>query len=200
MKEEWRKIEGFPRYEISNYGNMISWCNGSGKGKRNKSRKIVFGKLKVGHKYKLLWKDGEYYPKLIHRLVLETFVGPCPPGMQACHNDSNPGNNRTDNLRWDTPIGNSIDRIKNGTRRDVTKNAIFRLRMKLNLSQKQFAEKLKIPKGVIPSWENSRHKPWEKYRKVLESLGEKHGIEMEWGKQDEWRRENSKTYSPAKPF
>lgn len=52
----------------------------------------------------------------IHRLVLETFVGPCPPGMYVCHNNGNPKDNRLENLRYDTPAGNSADMVKHGTR------------------------------------------------------------------------------------
>lgn len=48
-------------------------------------------------------------------LVLESFVGPRPSGMYCCHNDGNPQNNHVDNLRWDTPKGNSADRYKHGT-------------------------------------------------------------------------------------
>jgi hypothetical protein len=52
----------------------------------------------------------------VHRLVLEAFVGPCPPGMEACHDpDRNPHNNRLSNLRWDTRIANRSDARKHGT-------------------------------------------------------------------------------------
>ena len=54
--------------------------------------------------------------KRVPRLVLEAFVGPCPPGMEACHfPDRNPGNNRLENLRWDTPKSNQADRKLHGT-------------------------------------------------------------------------------------
>lgn len=52
----------------------------------------------------------------IHRLVLETFIGPCPNGMEGCHNDGNPLNNHLDNLRWDTHKKNVEDSIKHGTK------------------------------------------------------------------------------------
>ncbi len=38
--------------------------------------------------------------KMVHRLVLETFVGPCPAGCTADHIDRNQNNNRLENLRW----------------------------------------------------------------------------------------------------
>lgn len=36
----------------------------------------------------------------VHRLVLETFEGPCPPGFECDHIDRNPSNNNLENLRW----------------------------------------------------------------------------------------------------
>jgi hypothetical protein len=52
--------------------------------------------------------------QLVHRVVLETFVGPCPDGMECCHNDDVKTNNRLDNLRWDTHDANVADKVKNG--------------------------------------------------------------------------------------
>lgn len=40
----------------------------------------------------------KYFP--IHRLVLETFVGPAPVGHECNHKDSNCLNNCVDNLEW----------------------------------------------------------------------------------------------------
>lgn len=57
---------------------------------------------------------GKGNTKLVHRLVLETFVGPCPPGMETCHENDNPKDNRLKNLRWDTHKNNFADRKKNG--------------------------------------------------------------------------------------
>jgi hypothetical protein len=51
----------------------------------------------------------------VHRLVLETFVGACPPGMEACHWDDNASNNRLENLRWDTSLANKQDMERNGS-------------------------------------------------------------------------------------
>lgn len=56
----------------------------------------------------------------IHRLVLETFIGPCPDGMECCHNNGDPVDNRLGNLRWDTHFNNVQDSIKHGTRADFS--------------------------------------------------------------------------------
>lgn len=51
----------------------------------------------------------------VHRLVLETFVGPCPDRMEGCHSDGVRTNNYIDNLRWDYPSENAKDKIRHGT-------------------------------------------------------------------------------------
>lgn len=53
----------------------------------------------------------------MHRLVLEAFAGPCPEGLECCHNDGNPANNRLENLRWDTRQANMDVLLRHGTRR-----------------------------------------------------------------------------------
>ncbi len=51
----------------------------------------------------------------VQRLILLAFIGEPPIGYQACHIDGVRTNNKLDNLRWDTPSNNSIDKIKHGT-------------------------------------------------------------------------------------
>lgn len=60
-------------------------------------------------------KSGRHQTKAIHRLVLETYIGPCPRGMQCRHINSNPTDNRLSNLCWDTLKNNQADRIKYST-------------------------------------------------------------------------------------
>ena len=62
-----------------------------------------------------LWKNNKQNVVRVHKLVLEAFVGPCPDGLECCHNDGNSFNNHIDNLRWDTHKSNIHDRIKHGT-------------------------------------------------------------------------------------
>lgn len=70
---------------------------------------------RYGHLNVNLWKNGNKQFFAVHLLVMEAFVGPRPEGMEICHNDGNPGNNRKDNLRYDTPKNNNKDKIKHGT-------------------------------------------------------------------------------------
>jgi hypothetical protein len=58
--------------------------------------------------------DGKPKTRRVHSLICEAFHGPCPDGLQCCHNDSDKTNNRPTNLRWDTPRGNTSDTIACG--------------------------------------------------------------------------------------
>ena len=50
-----------------------------------------------------LSRDNKGRLVLVHRLVLEAFVGcPCPPHQESCHWDDIGTNNMLSNLRWDT--------------------------------------------------------------------------------------------------
>jgi hypothetical protein len=112
MTAELRDIPGFPGYAITRDGRVWSYpkkCS-SADGMWLKSLPKSDGYMKVG-----LRKDGTYYQPYVHRLVLETFVGPCPEGMECCHNNGNPSDNRVENLRWDTHLENAMDAVRHGT-------------------------------------------------------------------------------------
>ena len=55
-------------------------------------------------------KNGSQSTKNVHTLVLTTFIGPRPKDMQACHNNGDKTDNRLENLRWDTPSANNLDK------------------------------------------------------------------------------------------
>ena len=83
--------------------------------------------------------------KFVHRLILETFVGSCPNGMECCHNNGDPADNRLQNLRWDTRSNNHKDAFKHGTRSNQgMKNG----RAKLNELQVRIIKKL-LASGVL---------------------------------------------------
>lgn len=64
---------------------------------------------RAGHLQVNLCANGLKAKRLVHRMVLEAFVGECPPGMEGCHRDNKTANNALDNLRWDTHLGNMAD-------------------------------------------------------------------------------------------
>lgn len=114
--ERWLPIVGWPGYEISNWGRAHSYWR-TGLVAMISRPKLMKGTWPKGYRrYYLMRHDGSgerrSFPAA--RLVLEAFVCPRPSGKEACHNDSNPANNRVDNLRWDTHSGNMIDRFLDG--------------------------------------------------------------------------------------
>ncbi|WP_353853544.1 NUMOD4 motif-containing HNH endonuclease [Nocardia sp.] len=57
----------------------------------------------------------------VHHLVMEAFVGPRPEGMDTCHNNGDPGDNRLVNLRYDSRNENQIDAVRHGRNRQANK-------------------------------------------------------------------------------
>lgn len=107
-----RQIPDFPGYFITKDGHVWSAPKRSHtKGKWMKS----CNRDKLGHQFVVLCKNSKCFNKAIHRLVLETFVGPCPEGMECRHLNGNPKDNRLKNLRWGTGKDNGLDKIIHGT-------------------------------------------------------------------------------------
>ena len=119
-REEWRPVPGWKgSYEVSDLGRVRSLDRTIPfrTGFRRVSGRILTPIVDTqwGRHAVVLSRLGERHNRFVHRLVLMAFVGECPPGMECCHNDGNPANNRLQNLRWDTPSNNSLDRNRHGT-------------------------------------------------------------------------------------
>jgi len=99
-----KSIRGFPKYSISDKGEVFS------RHKKLKLHPTLTKYLQV-----CLYQNRKASHKLVHRLVLETFIGPCPEKMECCHNNGIRTDNRLENLRWDTRSNNHKDAIKKGT-------------------------------------------------------------------------------------
>jgi hypothetical protein len=113
-QERWMPVVGFEdRYEVSDHGRVQALFSYRG----YKPGRIVAGYATAsGHiRVNLRLSPGSVHRRFVHRLVLEAFVGPCPEGMECLHGDSNPANNRLDNLRWGTHAENIKDWIMNGS-------------------------------------------------------------------------------------
>lgn len=65
-----------------------------------------------GYKVTSLRKYSSRHTVGIHWLLLEAFVGPCPPGMECRHLDGNPSNNDLCNLKWGTRFENYLDMVR----------------------------------------------------------------------------------------
>lgn len=122
MRERWKSIAGFEGfYEVSDLGRI-----------RGLTRKVSCGDRQITVRGRILktsnsgpygivvlrGRDGDgkvtSITRTVHRVVLEAFVGRCPEGMEACHENDNGHDNRLVNLSWGTHRVNSDQKVKNG--------------------------------------------------------------------------------------
>ncbi len=116
---EWRPVPGWGElYEVSDTGRIRSY-----------DRRIVVPNPKgvlaarhyVGRELKL-FVTGKGYPSVklsrpggrpvtvyVHEAVMTAFVGPRPVGLETCHGNGVPSDNRLENLRYDTRKANAQD-------------------------------------------------------------------------------------------
>lgn len=111
---EYRDIPGFPGYRVGSDGTV--WSNHPrGFSLDDSWHSLAGGFDKDGYRKVILCRpDGRRYAR-VNVLVLEVFVGPCPPGLVSCHDNGARADNRLENLRWDTQKNNIADKAKHGT-------------------------------------------------------------------------------------
>lgn len=123
---EYREIARFPGYRFGSDGSC--WTRWKmfylGWGQRSNSIltdewTLVPGCFNAKGYRRVCLKTTDHllgYPYYLHRLILEAFKGPCPPGLQCCHK---PGVSKSscdpNDLRWGTRKENAADRIEDGT-------------------------------------------------------------------------------------
>lgn len=110
-KEAWADVCGFEGlYQVSTLGRIksVSRYTDTSNGRRLyvKEKILLLRPQRSGHLLVWLRKNGRTHAKCVHRLVAEAHIGPCPPGKECCHNNGIPGDNRVENLRWDTRASN----------------------------------------------------------------------------------------------
>jgi hypothetical protein len=124
LLEGYKPVPDFPGYRVGDDGSVWSCKTRRSLGYGGGSRTVLSdewhrlnpkfrrrGYLAVG----LSKPDSpKTYVFSVHRLVLLAFVGPCPKGMEACHENGNREDNRLTNLRWDTRRANHADRVRHG--------------------------------------------------------------------------------------
>lgn len=114
MVERWAKWSDC--YEVSTLGRVRSLV------RLNRLRRAYGGNRIMtpqttpnGYLVVYLCENDVRKRRYVHRMVLETFVGPCPIGQWAAHGNGIRSDCKLENLRWDTVKGNHADKIKHGT-------------------------------------------------------------------------------------
>ncbi len=102
--ERWKPVVGFECFDVSDLGRV-----------RSPSGRILTARIGTGgYPMVTLNINGRKGTRRVHRLVLESFIGPAPEGTFGCHADGSPENNRLSNLRWDTQANNLRDVVSHG--------------------------------------------------------------------------------------
>ena len=97
--EIWKAIPGYPDYEASNLGRI-----------RSHKRKGCILKAwfnDIGYSRVVLLAEGKQRGHMVHRLVLEAFVGP-PDGRDGNHRNGIKTDNRLVSLEWLTHRENMV--------------------------------------------------------------------------------------------
>lgn len=161
-KEKWRFIPGYEKvYSISNIGRIKSHRN-------NKILKDAIGNS--GYRMVELNYKGVAKRKLVHRLILESFIGNMN-GYVTNHKDGNKLNNNIDNLERVTQSENVIHSIRIGlkvplkgmelTQSKLNNEEVVLIRKEYsngNISQRALAKKYGICQGTIMPILN--HRTW----------------------------------------
>lgn len=138
--EVWKPVTGFEGfYEVSSLGRVRSWKkSGPGTSRANKPKILACSGHPDGYKVlQMHGPNGTIRAEYVHRLVAEHFLGEIPAGYLVCHRNGDPTDNRASNLRIDTAVSNSADKVKHGTviqgeshpRAKVTEIDVKQLRM-----------------------------------------------------------------------
>lgn len=117
----WMPVSGFEGlYEVSNRGEVRSldrvvMRNGCPVHRKGRMKRLSRKDHRHGHHVvKLTDRQGASRNRQVHQLVVEAFIGPRPDGMQVCHLNDDPTDNRVENLRYDSASANVADAIRNG--------------------------------------------------------------------------------------
>lgn len=129
--EQWRPVPGYPGYEVSDLGRVMSYRRSrpkvlrQGVHPKGYLRVGLYGESRDGARYR-------YSPNTltVHQLVMQAFVGPCPDGMEIRHLDGDPTNNALSNLRYGTHAENVADSIEHGTHTSLTPRCLLGHRLR----------------------------------------------------------------------
>lgn len=116
----WKEIPNFAGYEVSDDGQVRSWHprNGRGSYKDTKEPNLLsISKFTDSDYLRVSLKcptKGKHVTRRVHQLVLEAFVGTCPPNHIVMHINDDTTDNRLSNLKYATPQENSDDMVRKG--------------------------------------------------------------------------------------
>ena len=138
-----KPIPNFPDYFADanrHIYSMKSWGSG---GPPAIPRMLKFQKDTRGYHTVCLCRDGKKYTKRVGRLVLETFCGVCPKGMEMCHGIGGKLDDSLKNLSWGTQSKNlGEDKLRDGTSNRGEQNGTAKVNQRQVLKVRSLAGKM----------------------------------------------------------
>lgn len=127
--ELWMPIEGYPRYDVSNFGR-VRGC----RIKHNRKGEVIHTtpfimrpQISVKHAGVTLSRDGRGRRVYVHRLVAKAFL-PNPENLpEVNHITAYPADNRVDGLEWASHLGNHQHAKNNGLHAQGGRNGMATL-------------------------------------------------------------------------
>lgn len=106
--EEWRPIAGWPGYEVSSLGRVMSH--------KGRAPRLLTPYLNGGYPSVTLAGGTRGVKRLrtIHTIVAEAFIGPRPANLEVRHLNGDPLDCSVSNLRYGTHADNMQDRLAHG--------------------------------------------------------------------------------------
>jgi hypothetical protein len=116
---------------------------------------------KSGHVSVVLGKGTPGKP--VHQLIIQTFIGECPRGMEVLHKNGNPKDNRLENLRYGTRTENILDVYWQGGKwRRLSIDDVYEIRFELlcGLSENKIAKMHSVAPITISNIKRRRIYKW----------------------------------------
>lgn len=122
-------VSKYPGYKVTKAGKVWS----------DKSQKFLKPWARQGYLLVKVSVNGQEKTVSVHRLILESFVGPCPLGHECLHLNGNAVDNRLSNLKWGTPKENAAHKFEHGSlHKKLTARQIKHIR-RISKSKSQYA-------------------------------------------------------------
>lgn len=148
MKEYWKEVFGFDRYEASNMGRLRSkprtWVKkyrgGEDRKGRTSGRILSPAMDKCGYMRTMIHNGDRYVTVKLHRIVLQTFTPRDDyKSMEVNHMNGVKHDNRVENLQWCTRSENIKHSFETGLQDNFLNGTLKRNRERRRLSFDKFA-------------------------------------------------------------
>ena len=124
--EKWYDIVGYPGlpdhlFQLSSLGRIRYWTFTSEHQRQGTLvRRVHVARVMaqcICNGYRLVQANfsGKRKALPVHRILAHVHFGPCPAGLEVCHNNGVKTDCRIENLRYDTHSANTMDSVRAGT-------------------------------------------------------------------------------------